>query len=132
MNHDAMKNMLFALYDGELAVADRREAEAHLAGCADCRQASVRWQRTARALFRAPDIHASDAFVRRVMGRIDALEEPRRAAPWIATLRWLAPAVSLAGLLLVIGPMERAVSVETLLLGEETDDALGFIMEAQP
>ena len=106
------------------------------------------WPRIARALFRSPDVQVSEAFVHRLMARIEALERPRCAAPWSAAIRWLVPAAGLAGLLLVVGPVERAISVEALLLAEEqenapaqyvlasepptTDEALGSIVEAQP
>ena len=149
MKHHLRQDQLFTLHDGELTGAARREAEAHLADCAVCRKTLAQWQRTANALFRAPDVHPSDAFVHQLMERIKALEQPRRAAPWVVAIRWLAPAVGLAGLLLlVLGPMERAVSVETLLLTEAReqaptqfvlasepstmDDVLGSIMEGQP
>ena len=148
-DHDALQRQLFALYDGELTGSARQEMEDHLAGCPACRERYTQWQRTARALFRVPDVHASEAFVHRLMARLDAWQRPQRAVPRLAAIRWLAPAVALAGLLLLmIGWPPESVSVETLLLADgqargpiqfvlaseppTTDQVFGIITEGQP
>ena len=149
MSHDAMKDKLFALHDGELTGAARREVEAHLDGCTECRAIYERWTRTSRALFRVAEPRASEAFVDRVLDRIAGSEPRHWTAPWVVDLRWLVPAVGLAVLLvLVSGPKEPRVSVDALLLedGREggsaqlmlaqdtpsSEEVLGFVMEGQP
>ena len=129
MKEHLRQDQLFTLYDGALAGAARREADAHLAACLICRETLGQWQRTAKAFFRAPAIHPSEAFVQQLMARIDALARPRQSAPRLTWLRWLVPAVGLAGVLLLIRPLEHAISVETLLLGEESDDVLDSLVE---
>ena len=124
MDHDTINERLMEWHDGALPAEVRREVEAHVAGCAECLAAATQWQRTARALFQAPDVQTSEAFVQRVMERIAALEISRQAIPWAARIRWLAPAVGLAGLLLLmLGPSDHPVSIETLLLTSGRDSA---------
>ena len=115
MNHQRLKEALQALHDGELGETDRAEASAHLAGCADCRQAYERWRRLAKAFFRAPappTPFQTESFVRGVMERLEPAEVPfweRISAPL------LIPALSfgLAGLLLSIA-WPRAESIAPL------------------
>ena len=148
MSHDTLKEKLFALYDGELTGEVRHEVEAHVANCSECRTAYAQWQQTASTFFRAPDVQTSDAFVHQMMGRLTASVRPRRAAPW-REMRWLIPAMGLAGvLLLVLGPAQHPVSLEALLLADgpenmpaqfvlasdtpSVDDVLGLVMEGRP
>ena len=150
MNHETLKDKLFALYDGELTGEDRRQTELHLAECAECSRMYVQWQKTAKAFLRPPEVEVSDTFVQRVMERIEE-EEPRRREvwmPWTERIRWMIPALGLASVLLlvlgVLGPTQESVSIEALLLGNGQEnaqirlvlasdspqtDALGFIME---
>lgn len=149
MNHKAILIALFAMYDEELVGAERQEVEAHLAACPECQRIYTQWRQTANALFRTPQVRTSDAFVHRLMERIDALAQPRRPRPWIVGIRWLVPAMGLASLVfLVLGSTRRAVSLETLLLADgrdkmpaqfvlaseppTTDEVFGFLMEGQP
>ena len=147
--HEAMKDQLFALYDGELTGATRRTVEAHLAGCSACRHTYTQWQHTASTFFPASQIQVPDAFVRRLMERLDVLERPRRAPPWMVAIRWLVPAVGFAGVMLVaMASSPHPFSIENLLLagGRETvsaqlvlaseppttEEVLGVLMEGQP
>ncbi len=123
MDHEKLKDKLFALYDGELTGPGREEIERHLADCRECRQIYAQWQRTAKVLFRPSDIVPSEGFVRRVMARIEALEQPQAAPSWRANLRWFAPALGAAALLLfAMGSMQQTVSVEALLLEDGRDN----------
>ena len=148
MKHEAMKERILALYDGELAGDARREAENHLSGCAECRRSYEQWQQMAKGLFRDPQVQPSELFVSRVMERINALERPRHAVPWTIRLRWAVPAMALASLLLlVLGSAQSSVSIEALLLADAresgvtqlvlasrqpaADEVNGSIMEAQ-
>ncbi len=147
-NHAAMKENLYALYDGELVGAARREVELHLKGCLECRAVYARWEAAAEILFREPRALGSEFFVQRVMDRIEAVERKARPSlPWVVSLRWLVPAVGLAAaLLFVIGrPHPAPVSIESLLLEDAgrpvswvlsneaptEDDLLGFAMEGK-
>lgn len=113
MTHEEIREGLSDWLDGELDAAASSETEAHLAACAACRGDAARLRALGRALFRAPapaDPRATEAFVARVMARVEAGSVPfweRLAA------RVLAPAlaVALAGLVLAIsmpGPDEDA------------------------
>jgi len=148
MSHDTPKEKLFAFYDGELTGEARREVEAHVANCSECRDAYAQWQQTANVFFRVPNVQTSDAFVHQVMGRLTASVRPHRAASWME-MRWLIPAAGLAGiLLLVLGSAQHSVSLEALLLADgpenmpaqfvlasdtpSADDVLGLVMEGRP
>ena len=148
MDHDTLKEKLFTFYDRELTGEARREVEAHVANCSECRDAYAQWQQTASVLFRVPDVQTSDVFVHQVMGRLTASVRPRRAAPWLE-MRWLIPVVGLAGLLLLMLSLaQHPVSLEALLLADgpenmpaqfvlasdtpSADDVLGLVMEGRP
>ncbi len=148
MGHQAIKDKLFELHDGELRGEARREVEAHLATCSACRESYEHWQRLARVLFRAPCPPPSEALVDRVMDRIGVATHAHHTRRWTLTVRWLMPALGLAtGLLLAIVPGQRTVSIDALLLadGRETapmqlvlasntwsvDDVLGLVMEGR-
>jgi len=142
--HEHIKAKLFALYDGELREGERQELLAHMEACPDCRAADKRWRAIAGAFFRPPQLSPSDAFVRRVMARLEAEEQPGEELTWAAAVRWLVPALG-AGLavlaLTVLVPRDEApISTESLLLAQAEngevmqespgdDDMLGFTME---
>ncbi len=144
MNHQTLKDKMFALYDGELSGKELQEAQAHLASCQECGRAYAQWQRTAKTFFRVPEVEESEAFVHRVMERLEALNEPKPSRAWVTwsfPSRWFVPAMAVALLFIlalggVVAPNPSPVSLETLLLsGEEenvlptTDQLFGFIME---
>jgi anti-sigma factor RsiW len=148
MDHKAVKERLFALYDGELDASARQEAESHLAGCLECRELYQSWAKTARVLFPSPKIQPSEFFVHRVMDQIYALEAPRRRLSWGLSLPWIVPAVGIAAMILlapVPPPMSLApLSTATMLTGDRmdtdsqwmlsnkqmrNDEVLGFVME---
>jgi len=64
--------------DGALEASGRREVDAHLRGCAQCRAELDLWRSTTRALAELPRRAAPDGFGARVMER---LGPPRAAAP---------------------------------------------------
>ncbi len=148
MDHKTIQDQLFALYDGELTGAVRRSVESHVAGCAECRALMAQWQQTAGRLFRAPRVATSEAFVERVMRRIATPDrQPFRLPRWILEGGWLVPALGFGVMLLVMvrGPLEQTVSIESLLLSDgrepavlqqvltgespNADDILGLLME---
>jgi len=152
-NHEQIRQHLFAYTDGELPEAERRALQAHLEGCPDCRAAAARWATLAGVFFRPPQPPptSSDAFVRRVMARVDAERRERLAgwAAWEGAWRWLVPAlgVGVAALALVVTTPrgDSPLSTEALLLassagtGElnemiqqeapDTDAVLGLTLE---
>ncbi len=144
MRHEELRERLYDLYDRELPVPELRELEAHLGACAECRASLEEWRRIAGALFAAPAPAPSEALVQRIMRGLPGHEESAPTPAW--TLRWLAPAFSLAlaGLAILAWPDGNGVSAETLILagGEEgpslaafspqapkPDDLLGLILE---
>ena len=74
MTHPISHNTLFAWYDGQLQDLDRQEVEQHVARCSECQRTYARWQQTARRCFPPPRTEVSDAFVDRLMIRIERLE----------------------------------------------------------
>jgi anti-sigma factor RsiW len=95
MDHETLKDLVFALHDGELSPALRGEAEAHLAACAECRAKLEGWRRTSAAFFRPSSSLGSERFVRGVMERIEE-EAERLPAP-----------SALSGLLRIFSPLPR-------------------------
>lgn len=149
LEHQTWKEQVFALYDGELAAADRPEVLRHLEACADCRGRLARWNRVAAGLLkpRAP-LPTSERLVQAVMARIaqqDAAAESWAPVPW----RWVVPALSLAlGLTILALPavlQEPPLATEALLLADNSnggardwvfghespaaDELLGFVLE---
>ena len=129
MTHDLMRRKLFDFYDGELTGGEHREVANHLLQCSDCSTVYAQWQRTASALFHAPLPQPSEALVARVLQALpDAGRIPARppAVVWSLRLRWLVPACGVAVLLsLMLRPMERAVSVDALLLSDNQVSSSG-------
>lgn len=82
----------------------------------DQEDASASWKKISRALFTTPKPERSEAFVRRVLARVEELEAPQGT---IWSLRWLAPAAAFAAaavLLALSGLSPEPVSAEALLL----------------
>lgn len=140
MDHERLKDALFAYRDGELDEAGRREVAAHLAACADCRGALERWELAAKALLEPPRVEAREAFVGGVMARI--AEEEREAEAPSGAGWWLTPGFALAlGLAVLLWP-QAAPSVDQLLLSEapswavdgglDDDEVLALVIEEAP
>ncbi len=155
MGHKTIKEKLFALYDGELDPAARKEVEAHLSGCPECRELHGRWAKTAKVLFSSPaaknspqdesaGLLADEFFVKSVMSRIRERQAPKPAISRDIYLRWLVPAIGLALMLLaVLPPAPQVVSMDTWLFQDagsrsswlfsnnalSADETLQFVME---
>jgi anti-sigma factor RsiW len=104
MEHEQALEKLDEWIDGELAADESAALSRHLDACADCRREAALRKRLGEALF-APlppeDPRKTEAFVRRVMGRVEAESVPA----WRRLLgRALTPALGLglAALLLSI------------------------------
>lgn len=145
MDHKAIKEKLFDLYDGELAPDERREAEAHLSACLECRELYEGWQKTAKALFKASKPQTSEFFIRQVMSKIHESEKPKEVGGWGVSLRWFVPSVGLAAILFAVMPLsETPLSMDMLLLNPQDagssllygktltmDDTLDFVIGEQ-
>jgi anti-sigma factor RsiW len=131
MTHPTTED-LFALYDGELAGEAARTAAAHVTQCQACAAALDGWKRTAGAAFVRMDAPVSEVMVTRVMRSLQAA--PPRAARPAVWLRWLAPALGVAGLVLAVTrPFGAPVDTEHLLLaGGGVDDTWELLMEEAP
>jgi anti-sigma-K factor RskA len=95
-DHDALRSLAGAYALGVASEAERREFEAHLATCAECRQELAEIRRVNDALAMAPPAATPPAHLRRRI--VDAARGDRRARssgpstlPW-----WLAAAASIA------------------------------------
>ncbi len=131
MNHDTLKERIFALYDGELDANARKEAEVHLAACVECREIYAGWSKTSAALFRAPKAEPSEFFVRQVMARVHELKKPQRPAGWKVSLRWLVPAVGMAALfLMVMRPAPVYLSMDMMLTDSPDIHSFAFYGDA--
>lgn len=113
MTHEDFQEKLSEWLDGELDASMSAAVAAHAGACAACRREAELLRRLGPALFRAPspaDPRATEAFVARVMARVEADE----VSIWERlSARVLAPALglALAALMLTIalpGPDEDA------------------------
>ncbi|HEX9758543.1 MAG TPA: zf-HC2 domain-containing protein [Nitrospiria bacterium] len=138
MDHDRLKEQLLMLYDGELSGTEAQEAADHLRSCPACRKEYADWERIARAFFKAPQVHMSSHFVRKVMKRIETLERPAgKKHP--SLLRWLVPAMGMGFIVgiftwssVILQPPQ--VSIEALLLtnGRDTSGSQWIFQEEGP
>ena len=67
MTCSEVRELLSALVDEAVSVAERRAIEAHLATCAECRQELAELRETVSLLKRLPPVHAPAGFVDRVV-----------------------------------------------------------------
>jgi anti-sigma factor RsiW len=101
MSHPNIESQLDAYLDGELAAADARELEAHVAQCPTCTAFRDRRLALRTAIkTRAPTFQASDVLRQRVLA---AVRKSSRTPPW----RLLALAASLA--VVALGTWQFAV-----------------------
>jgi anti-sigma factor RsiW len=104
MTHERIQEQLSEWLDGELDAAASAEASRHIDACPLCKDEVFRLRRLGAVLFKAPaaaDPRSTEAFVARVMARVEA----ESVSPWEKfAARVLAPAfgLALAGLLLAI------------------------------
>jgi len=96
MTHEKIREMLSEWLDGELDPSARAAVSAHLDACPACDAEAARLRRLGPALFRAParpDPRSTEAFVSRVMARVEA----DSVSLWERlAARVLAPALGLA------------------------------------
>lgn len=119
MTHEQIQERLGEWLDGELDPASSEAASRHIDACAECKGEVARLKRLGETLFvraGAADPRATEAFVARVMSRVEA----EAVSPWERfAVRFLAPAfgLALAGLIFT-----------TLLPSADEDAPLGVAM----
>ncbi len=79
MTHEQIQELLSAYIDGDLRPDERDEVQAHLEGCAECREELALLELTVEALHDLPDIEAPAGFADAVLDRVEA------EAPTVAT-----------------------------------------------
>jgi anti-sigma factor RsiW len=90
MNCRHTEKRLVSYLDGKLPVTERRQFEAHLAVCADCRERAEGFRSLWGVLDELPALAPSPAFDNRVWARVQ--QEPSRAGFW----SWIVPSPRLA------------------------------------
>ncbi len=123
MTHEQIQERLGEWLDGELSSAESADASRHIDACQACKADALRLRRLSSSLFMAPapaDPRATEAFVARVMGRLEA----ETVSPWerFAAL-WLAPAFGLALAALIFTIASPRVDADTPLGVAVTMDA---------
>ncbi len=111
---DNFSSDLSALVDGELPPARRAEVEAHVAGCAKCRQRVTELRRLVDGVAALPKVQPESQFLAEVRRKIARGESPKEQT-WVDTLfrpAWIklpleamAVAILLVSLNLLIRPM---------------------------
>jgi anti-sigma factor RsiW len=90
MNCGHMEKRLVAYLDGNLAIAERRQMEAHLAICTACQERAAEFRSVWDVLDELPALEPSTAFDNRVRERVR--QEPIRAGFW----SWIVPSPRMA------------------------------------
>jgi hypothetical protein len=75
-----VRELLSALLDGAVSVAERQAIEAHLPACAECRRELAELRETVALLKRLPPVHAPAGFVDRVVETAYRPSWPHRVA----------------------------------------------------
>ena len=84
MNHDEMKDQLYAFCDGELPKEQSEALAVHLESCPECRKELELWKRVSSAFFSKPAFEIPSDFCDRVMESVRARKQP--AVPRWASL----------------------------------------------
>jgi anti-sigma factor RsiW len=124
MKHKPYREWMHAVLDGELASADRRQFDAHLAGCADCQTAWWSLSEAQRLLKAEPILAPRAGFTGRFQAR---LHQRQRAAP--ARLIWGALALGLGavGAAAVVVPLGLGLILSTLRAAQQPATAVALI-----
>jgi len=85
-----IEKKLVAYLDGKLAIAERRQFEAHLVVCPACQERAAGFRSVWDVLDELPPLAPSPAFDNRLRARVQ--QEPRRAGFW----SWIVPSPRLA------------------------------------
>jgi anti-sigma factor RsiW len=100
MNHELIKEKLFALYDGPLTEQERKVVESHLSQCPECRRTLAEWRVLSKRLF--PKVAFSEAsediFTLSVLQKLEPYRAPAPLFSRNFVLRWGLPALGVAAL----------------------------------
>ncbi len=96
MNHDQLKDQLFAFHDGELSAESHARLKAHVDTCPSCQQSLLEWKDTSRLFLEPLRVKSSEIFVQQVMRRVRALEPEASGLGWPLFVRWAFPALALS------------------------------------
>ena len=133
MDHNVASAALSEFHDGELPPQKRREVQAHLSVCDECRKTLETWRSTASRLFAPatpPTPTQTAAFAQRVL---DLIEEQRqsRSLAWarLWSPQWLVPAlgVGLAATVFFLAPGSRSLQDPAEALMQQDDAETGFL-----
>ncbi len=128
MNHESLREKIFALYDGELDAKGEAEAKAHLNACEECAALYKRWQNVSKAFFNAPKPETSEFFVRQVMNKIKVSEKPEPVLGRNILWRVLVPVFGVSLIFLMqMGPVEYPASMEAMMMGNTPENGVSKI-----
>jgi anti-sigma factor RsiW len=128
VSHEEAKTLLSEYRDGELAAPRRRDVDAHLSGCAECRAELAFYGRAAAVLPRpkAPSSFETERFARAVLERLEAPS----TSVW-SSWRWTAPALALgaaaAAVSLGIVPRGESDPADELLMAQDGGRTLSWL-----
>ena len=117
MTCQELEALLHPYLDGELTPDQRRDVEAHLPGCAECRARLKDWQALHTAL-RAPELRlkASDTLRQRLKGELKKADERKGRERW--------PLWTAAAAVLVVSVGLITWSLMPVAVTEDADDAM--------
>lgn len=125
---------LQSYFDGEATPEERLRMQAVIAESTECRELLKQWgqQRRAMGLLKNKEL-AGEAFVSRVMNRLDELKAPEpEAVEFPEFLRWLFPAVgyALSAILvfMTLSVKQPSVNADTVLLSEMPQETHSIFM----
>lgn len=134
MRHNHIKKYLLLHLEGALSETQRRQVEAHLSGCDECRAAARRLEQLYRDAAAGAAITAPPYLWTRVQNRLNAAEAARRrrllssGVPLLRPLLMTAMLILAIGLGLYLGASEQLqqpqTGVETVLKADFYTDAL--------
>ncbi len=146
MNHDEIKEKLFALYDNEVTPQERVVITAHLKECGECRALLTSWESTAKTLFQSPTL--SSRFEEKMQERlqkspvvygrsekeIESVETDDIRSPGL--FRWLVPALALASigfLFVLLRPVQdtKTSAYTSFLMGTSQSDLSQWVSSPQ-
>lgn len=133
-----LENQLQAYFDGELTPEERLRIEQVIAASKECRDLLAQWglQRSVFGRLKKTGPN-DDAFVSRVMNRLDELKVPEpEPAEAPEFLRWLFPALGYAFsailVFMTLSVKQPSVSADIILLSEMPQETHSVFMARKP
>jgi len=136
MNHELIKEDVFALYDGQLSSARTQEIQAHLQVCSACRDLLENWKKISDLFVPAFHFEQSELFVRQVMRRVRVLSQKEERMDWGHFSRWAFPtlAMSVIGFMavLIYTSSSMNISTEGLLMKDQEQSSIAEWFSVSP